>query len=184
MYKASKRYVDLKTAATIAAAAKRGGAIPVAVCVNQTAQEIIKLCNDSDISVVQLHGDVSREQQAQLPEHITRIYVLHVDQDGKIINYNENLMKDLKCERDFILFDGLVGGSGESIITDNIQAAAGAFRFFIAGGLTNQNVSNVINRCTPYAVDVSTGVENRLGEKALSLIEDFIFQVNTIGEHR
>ncbi len=180
-HKPSKRYVNLKTAKLIVESVERGGAVSVAVCVDQSAEEIIQLSRDLNITIVQLHGDLPRKQHAQLPEYLVRIYVLNVDKSGVVINQNDSFIKDLDVNRDYILFDGLVGGSGESIITDRIQHAAGKFRYFVAGGLNHNNIYNVLNNCNPNGVDVSTGVENSHGEKDVGLIKQFISQINGRG---
>lgn len=174
----SKRNVDLKIARSISESAKRTGATPVAVFVNQTAKEIVKICSALEIDVVQLHGEQAREQHDQLPQHIVRIYVLPIDRLSNVIKQKNGSMAKLKVERDYILFDGPCGGSGKCIVTDRINEIAGKFKFFVAGGLTENNVGKTIERCNPYAIDVSTGVENQIGEKDLSLIKKFVLQVN------
>jgi phosphoribosylanthranilate isomerase len=173
----SRRHIDLNTAKLITEATKQAGATPVAVCVTQTAEEIIQLTRDLNITTVQLHGDLPRAQHQQLPAHLTKIYVLHVDASGLVLNHD--LIKTLDSKRDYLLFDGPIGGSGQRINTKNIQEAAKAFRYFVAGGLHHHNINHVINHCYPNAVDVSSGIENTDGKKDIALIKDFILQANT-----
>lgn len=183
-HKPSQRHIDLKTAKSIVESTKRGGATPVGVCVDQTAKEMVQLSRDLNITVVQLHGDLPREQHDQLPQHLVRIYVLNVDKYGVVINQSDSFIKDLDVNRDYILFDGPVGGSGEIIMTDRIQNSAGKFRYFVAGGLRHNNICNVIDNCNPDGVDVSTGVENSNGEKDIGLIKNFILQISVRGGQR
>ncbi len=177
----SKRYVNSQLAKVVVKSIINGGAEPVAVCVNHTAKEMIQLCRDLNINVVQLHGGIARHQHQHLPAHITRIYVLHVDQSGNVVNKNDETIKQLNLNRDYILFDGLVGGSGKCIVTNDIHDAAGGFRYFVAGGLASRNVSHVIDKCHPYGVDVSSSVEDHRGDKKLASIKDFIAAVNQGG---
>ena len=44
----------------------------------------------------------------------------------------------------------------------------------LAGGLTPANVAEAIREVRPYGVDVSSGVEERRGEKSSRLIEEFV----------
>ena len=44
----------------------------------------------------------------------------------------------------------------------------------LAGGLTLANVADAIHEVRPYGVDVSSGVEERRGEKSPRLIEEFV----------
>ena len=50
----------------------------------------------------------------------------------------------------------------------------------VAGGLNAENVTNVISRLRPAAVDVSSGVETSRGEKCPEKICEFINRVKAI----
>ncbi len=47
----------------------------------------------------------------------------------------------------------------------------------LAGGLTPTNVSNAIQQVSPYAVDVSGGVESDKGIKDVTKIAEFMREV-------
>lgn len=177
----SKRYVNLECASTIAQAALREGAVPVAVCVNQTARQMSALCDALAIDTVQLHGPMARSQHQLLPDSITRIYVLHVDALGNVVNKKDPYIQQLNQDRDLLLFDGLVGGAGAKIKTKNIHAVAAGFRYLIAGGLNADNVQAVGLGCAPVGFDVSSGVEDNYGSKDLTRIKDFIAAVKARG---
>jgi phosphoribosylanthranilate isomerase len=176
----SKRYVVPTTAALIAEATRQGGAIPVAVCVDHDAQQMNELCHQLNIDTVQLHGENARQQHHHLDQHIKRIYVLHVDASGNAVNHHDNAIQYLKSDRDLLLFDGLVGGSGQSIPLHNIPVLAGDFQYFIAGGLNHQNVQDIKMHCKPYGLDVSSGVENNKGLKDKHRIRQFIATVQAL----
>lgn len=171
-HKPSKRYVDIDTAREISEASIGGGATPVLVCVDQTAHEIASLCDLLNINTVQLHGSISRAQHHLLPAHLKRIFVLHVNAAGDIINQ----VNDIDHNRDYLLFDALEGGSGKTIITDNIKRVANGYRYFVAGGLSVDNIASVIDQVKPYGVDLSSGVENAPGNKNLNKIESVLTQ--------
>ncbi|MBU1083515.1 MAG: phosphoribosylanthranilate isomerase, partial [Candidatus Omnitrophica bacterium] len=46
--------------------------------------------------------------------------------------------------------------------------------FFVAGGLTPDNVKRAVKLTRPYAVDVSSGVEESPGIKDHKLLKEFI----------
>ena len=60
---------------------------------------------------------------------------------------------------DFLLLDRSVGGSGKTFDWRLIQDIEMKKPFFLAGGVTAENVTEAIKRLKPYAVDVSSGVE-------------------------
>ncbi len=63
--KASKRCVRFEDAAAIATAAKAAGAKPVGIFVDQTADEIERIADQTGISIVQTYGLVG-----ELPERL------------------------------------------------------------------------------------------------------------------
>lgn len=176
-HKGSKRNIELSRAKLVAQSAKRAGSIPVPVFVEQSAAQMLKICDELDTNIVQLHGDRVREQHMCLPRKIKKIYALTVGKDGSLANHNNEAFSQLNCERDYLLFDGHIPGSGKRIVTEKINAISGEFNYFVAGGLRENNVMQVISSCRPYAVDVSTGVENSHGVKDINKIEKFIFRI-------
>ena len=60
---------------------------------------------------------------------------------------------------DYLLFDAPVAGSGRLLTGKNSKVKTLQKPFFIAGGLTEDNVADAIRFFHPYAVDVSSGVE-------------------------
>lgn len=176
-HKDSKRNIEFNIAKEVATTVKNAGATPVAVLVNQSADEMMKICRDFNINIVQLHGSMVREQHTQLPDDIVRIYVLNIGREGELIKQIGPSFEDLRPERDFLLFDGPCGGSGEKIMTNRLNEISGEFNFFIAGGLNETNVEEVISNCNPFAVDVSSGVENIEGNKDVRMVKKFISRV-------
>ena len=69
------------------------------------------------------------------------------------------------------------GGTGR--VADWHQAAALARRrdIILAGGLTSDNVADAIRNVRPWAVDVSSGVEDRPGIKSAARMRDFFAAV-------
>ena len=73
--------------------------------------------------------------------------------------------------------EGKQGGTGKtfdwSIIPDDIKKP-----IILAGGLTSLNVAEAIRQVSPYAVDVSGGVESEKGIKNEAKIIEFMREVN------
>lgn len=70
---------------------------------------------------------------------------------------------------------GKLGGTGERFNWDLAREATAFGRpVFLAGGLTPENVEEAVTTVRPYAVDVSSGVEEAPGKKDLIKVENFI----------
>tara|TARA_R110002073_G_scaffold118918_3_gene259037 strand:+ start:146920 stop:147588 length:669 start_codon:yes stop_codon:yes gene_type:complete len=78
-------------------------------------------------------------------------------------------------ELDAILIDGSAGGTGESFDWSKLAPHIVDYpkKIIIAGGLDASNVAEVIKTLRPYAVDVSTGVEDAPGVKNPQKIAEF-----------
>jgi phosphoribosylanthranilate isomerase len=68
------------------------------------------------------------------------------------------------------------GGTGVRLDLDfaTTFAAKCPVPVILAGGLTPDNVAEAIRMVRPYAVDVSSGIEERLGVKSALMMRDFI----------
>jgi phosphoribosylanthranilate isomerase len=170
----SPRYVDVYQAKKIAHVVKKHSGEPVGVFVNQTQNEIIEICEKTQLNIVQLHGNHARSACSYLPDHITRIYVLHISKNGQILN-DENLdYIQLNPTRDFLLFDNELHYQGQEINLNKVDLKKFKFNYFIAGGLNHLNVKQFIFSFQPFGIDVSSAVENARGKKDLCLIKKFI----------
>ena len=70
------------------------------------------------------------------------------------------------------------GGTGEKFNWD-LAAEAQKFGkpFFLAGGLTPENVARAVRQVQPFGVDVSSGVESAPGKKDPQKVLEFIANV-------
>lgn len=178
-YQGSKRYVTPELGREIAKATLKAGGIPVAVFVDADAEHMLSICKKMGVDTVQLAGGVARQSHHVLPESIHRIYVLHVDAKGNVQPDVDEGIKQLDFKRDYVMFDGVVSGSGN---TFDYQFFKNPYpmRFFLAGGLRPDNVADAIQKVHPDVVDVSSGVERAPGVKDISKITAFINAVQRI----
>ncbi|MGE4182628.1 MAG: phosphoribosylanthranilate isomerase [Limisphaerales bacterium] len=75
---------------------------------------------------------------------------------------------------------GVFGGTGQTFNWDlACEAVRRGGRVVLAGGLTSDNVARAIAAVTPYAVDVSSGVEAAPGKKDPAKVRAFIEAAKT-----
>ena len=133
----------------------------VGVFVNETAPNVTAVREFCGLDAVQLHGEETPEFCRSLPGKVIRAFRLR---DRAAITAAR------AWETDAWLFDSYVpnrpGGTGARFNWDWLKQASPLPRpFLVAGGLTPQNVGECIRAVRPYAVDVSSGVEDEPGKK-------------------
>ena len=123
----------------------------VGVFVNEDPQTAALLLNENVIDLAQLHGNEDEEYIRYL-KTLTRKPLIKAFR----ISSKEDILKACCCTADYVLFDS-GAGTGEVFDWDLIKD----FRkqYFLAGGLSPDNVSMAVNILHPYAVDVSSGIE-------------------------
>ena len=159
----SKRQVTLEQAAELAKF------IPshiqkVGVFVSPSRAELLEAVDKVGLDFVQVHGQVADDLFEDLP--CASIQAVQVDRDGHVPN----------SQADYLLFDAPVAGSGQTFDWGRLDTTELAQPFFIAGGLNEDNVARAIQHFSPFAVDVSSGVETD-GQKDHEKIRRFIERV-------
>ena len=136
----------------------------VGVFVSPSRAELLEAVDKVGLDLVQIHGQVTDDLFKNLP--CVSIQAVQVDEGGHVPN----------SQADYLLFDAPVAGSGQTFDWGQLDTTGLAQPFFIAGGLHEDNVAEAIQHFTPFAVDVSSGVETD-GKKDHEKIRRFIERV-------
>ena len=159
----SKRQVTLEQAAEMAKLIP-ANVKKVGVFVSPNRTELLEAIEKVGLDFVQVHGQVADDLFENLS--CASIQAVQVDGDGHVPN----------SQADYLLFDAPVAGSGQTFDWDQLDMTELAQPFFIAGGLNEDNVARAIQHFSPFAVDVSSGVETD-GQKDHEKIRRFIERV-------
>jgi anthranilate phosphoribosyltransferase len=166
--KKSKYPISLPQGKEIAKAAIDAGATPVAVFVDETLEEILSICKETNITTVQLHGKTSKEQLPFLVKEFTIFYVIPVNPDGSTSDI-PSLPKEVH-----LLFDCVKAGSGKAFDWKAFKPPKDR-PFILAGGLNPDNLESAIHLLHPTIVDVASGVEKEgTARKDPLLLKSFI----------
>ena len=136
----------------------------VGVFVSPSRVELLEAVDKVGLDFVQVHGQVVEKLFENLP--CGSIQAVQVDGNGHVPN----------SQADYLLFDAPVAGSGQTFDWEQLDTTELSQPFFIAGGLNEDNVEEAIQHFTPFAVDVSSGVETD-GQKDHEKIRRFIERV-------
>ncbi|XP_074280491.1 N-(5'-phosphoribosyl)anthranilate isomerase 1, chloroplastic-like isoform X2 [Silene latifolia] len=176
----SKRSVSLSTAKEISEVARKYGAEPVGVFVDDDADTIQRAAAATNIEYVQLHGNGSRHAFPLVVKENRVIYVLHSDKDGVLINH---ISKEECSLADWVLVDSATGGSGEGFNWSQFKLPRlnSKHGWLLAGGINPDNVEEAAITLHPTGVDVSSGICGADGiQKDRSRIYAFMSSVNSV----
>lgn len=144
------------------------------VFVNEKPETILTLCDSKTIDVIQLHGDEDEAYMEYLKKRISNPVIKAI----RVQNQSQ-IEEAQRWPCDYLLLDtytkGQYGGSGQEFDLSLIPQMQKPF--FLAGGLSADNVRAKIDTCHPYAVDISSGVEGADGWKDINKIRKFIERV-------
>lgn len=169
----SKRYISFDTANTLKS--KLDNRVKaVGVFVNEDIENIAYLVKNKIIDIVQLHGneDESYINTLKTKINVPIIYAYQIKSKADI--------KSAKNDTDFILLDA-GAGCGETF--DEALLEDFDNEYFLAGGLSIDNIKEKIIKLHPFGVDVSSGIETE-GKKDAAKIRKFVSLVREVDNDR
>ena len=129
------------------------------------------------INMLQLHGNETPRRAAEIKARFSLPIIKSIRIGSK---------KDIAAAKNYegivdcIMFDAKVadsslpGGTGQRFDWTLLKDYDPDMPWFLAGGLTSENVAEALSILTPDVVDVSSGVETVPGQKDTKKIRDFI----------
>lgn len=153
----SKRYISPEDAAEISEnlnpAVKKVG-----VFVNAEGSDIVHTADKCSLDVIQLHGDEDAEMISYLREW-TECEIWKAVR----VRSSADILEAEKLGADVLLLDSFskeaYGGTGKVADWNVIKNTEISTPYFIAGGLTADNIPEALNELAPYGLDISGGIE-------------------------
>ena len=134
----------------------------VGVFVNADPDEVIALLQKNIIDIAQLHGQESEEELRKIREQTGKSVIRAVK-----VTEETNLQEAYQTDADYILLDNGMG-SGKSfpwdvilkqLAQEELQEEIRRKPFFLAGGISPENMERAAEAFRPYALDLSSSVE-------------------------
>ncbi|MEQ9550154.1 phosphoribosylanthranilate isomerase [Coleofasciculus sp. G2-EDA-02] len=144
----------------------------VGVFANASVKEICATVTSGRLSAIQLHGNESPEFCTQLRQflpEIEMIKALRVKTPDDLhlayryVNYVDTLLLDAYHPQ-------MLGGTGKTLDWETLAEFHPPLPWFLAGGLTPENILEALKRLHPNGIDVSSGVERSPGDKDLDKV--------------
>ncbi|MGF1488504.1 MAG: phosphoribosylanthranilate isomerase [Prochloraceae cyanobacterium] len=153
----------------------------IGVFVNADRNEIKKVVDLAGLSGVQLHGDESPEFCQQIKSDLPQLETIK----AIALKTRESLSVVkvyLNCV-DTLLLDAyhpkMRGGTGKAIDWEILKEFRSPLPWFLAGGLTPENISLALSQTQPSGIDLSSGLERVPGDKDLNKVKDLFKKIKS-----
>jgi len=178
-YKKSPRYVSYEKALDLIKYSKNKNISSVGVFVNENVEYLNKILKKLNFNFIQLHGEENNQYIKDIKKNnnikiIKVISVSALEDFKKIIEYPNS---------DLFLFDykpskkELPGGNAKTFNWSLLRGIKIEKPWFLSGGININNINDIKNYAIPYGIDVSSGVEEKLGiknnKKIVSLVNAY-----------
>jgi phosphoribosylanthranilate isomerase len=154
----------------------------IGVFVNASLDMITQTVAIGDLNGVQLHGDEAPEFCHQLRQQLPEIELIKAlripnPQALALASCYETVVNTLLLDA---YHPHLVGGTGQVLDWQALQQFQPKCPWFLAGGLTPENVLTALQLATPTGIDLSSGVEQTPGNKELAKVARLFEQLGKL----
>lgn len=156
----------------------------VGVFVNQPVDEVNRIVGRVGLDLVQLHGDepVAYAEKIRVP--VIKVFKIRQENDLPEI---QKRMEEWDTVANFYLFDTrsdkMHGGTGETWNWSLLHQLAPDKPIFLAGGISAENVREAVQATRPFAVDLSSSLEESPGKKDFDRMQRFFEEWNEMRDN-
>ncbi len=185
-YPKSSRALTLEQAALLRAAVPAFVTV-VALFVNAESDQVQAVIDQVQPDLLQFHGDESPAYCQRFNHRYMRAFRVGapgMDTAAGLLQHCLNYPDAAAWL--FDSYSASYGGSGlkfDTSLLHDVQHCPDSRPLVLAGGLTPQSVSQALRTVQPYAVDVSSGVEDAPGIKSIQKMQAFIAAVQDAAGH-
>ncbi len=155
---------------------------PIGVFANASLTDIEGVLRVAQLTAIQLHGDETPEFCAQIKQLFPHLEIIKafriktVESLSSIPKYAEMI--------DTLLLDAYhpqqLGGTGKTLNWNMLDKFRPDRPWFLAGGLTSDNILQALTCLTPDGIDLSSGVERSPGDKDISKVTQLFKQLTQV----
>ena len=151
----------------------------VGVFADANLDAIAMTVTTAQLKAVQLHGQESVQFCQQLRQHLPQVELikaLRIRQTADL-----TLAQTYEPVVDALLLDAYhphqLGGTGQTLDWEAIKAFSPNKPWFLAGGLSPNNICDALAQLSPDGIDLSSGVERAPGDKDLDKVQALFLQL-------
>ena len=148
----------------------------VGVFVNEDLRTIRDIADFCGLDMIQLHGNESPEFCRELMPYTVKAFRLKDASTLRPIGLYRGQIRALLLDT---YQKGMKGGTGKAFNWNlAVRALELGVPVILSGGLGPSNIQRAIATVRPYAVDVSSGIEERPGKKDPTLMKRLMEKIN------
>jgi phosphoribosylanthranilate isomerase len=154
----------------------------IGVFANTSVEQIYQIVLETGLTGVQLHGQESPDfcdRLRQMLPQIELIKALRIQSSTTLLQ-----TQDYFNSIDALLLDAYhpqhLGGTGQTLDWQSLQQFSPPCSWFLAGGLTPNNIQEALQQLTPDGIDLSSGVERSPGDKDLAKVRQLFETLKTL----
>lgn len=144
----------------------------VGVFVDETIDRIRSIVDATGLDYAQLHGNEPLDMVRALGRKAIKAF--RIKDASSIREVNTSGLHVVLLDS----YTSHYGGSGRGFNHELLQELSPAIRFILSGGITPDNVCDIVNRFRPAAIDVSSGIEISPGKKSAAKIKLLFERLN------
>jgi len=135
----------------------------VGVFVNESLEYINEVTHDCKLDIIQLHGNESPDFCAKINRRTIKAIRIFGIEDLKIIDKYKNVVSGILLDTYVV---NTAGGTGQAFDWGLAhEAKKYGIPIIVAGGINPDNLVKAVKTASPYAIDLSSGVEKFHGKK-------------------
>ena len=147
----------------------------VGVFKDDVPERIIHIVRSTGLKGAQIHGSFTADDAVTVRRAIFHTFVSFPAGDSRVREAHE-------FEPYAVVLDGARPGGGQVFDWELAQEVPNDLKLIVAGGLTTNNVVDVIRTVQPWGVDVVSGVESSPGRKDPVKLRAFIAKAHAAGK--
>ena len=151
----------------------------VGVFVDEDPERVASTADLCDLDLLQFHGKETAGYCGQFGRRVIKAVRIKDEDDLDVCSQYDGVVEAFLLDT---YVTGQSGGTGVTFDWNIARTARKYGRIFLAGGLNPDNVAAAIRVAKPYAVDASSGLEQKPGVKDHAKIARFIRAVRQAEE--
>lgn len=145
----------------------------------KSIHKIKKIINHLKADLYQIHGNFDNKELEKISENFKKRIIIAAKLNRSNINSISSLINQFQ-DRFFAFLIDNSEGHGKNLDFDIVQEILknrGKARIILAGGISTDNVTDIVKKLDPYGIDVSSSLEIEKGVKDPDKIIQFLDKV-------